>query len=365
MRQTPRPATGTRNVGAIVALAVCGGLLLAGFLLNASAFNAPARTWQPEGQPPPAKVRVRFEAQGTYRDRATGWPQAETHATVGVGEGITRYLAAGGGDDPDICHAGFVNDAAALHGGYVWQLRADVVAVSAAKTTVQLRWSRSQANQGAMQEEAGDTRTVTLRVGDYQNVDYVSAPPGLRSGCSNLLLRVLAEPLPQPDPQPLLTLDLWLAHDGRNGRRWVHQQVHGRSGQPVAFRLDPLAWAPSGAPIKARSDQPVIGMGANGTIVATMRPEGFLDVSVQATRSLTWGRTRVDGEGDQDFRCAANEAVALLLPDARGRAASAAPVTGTRVAPGVLAGGDKTVVDFARFFGGSETTLYVVVRPSL
>jgi hypothetical protein len=35
------------------------------------------------------------------------------------------------------------------------------------------------------------------------------------------------------------------------------------------------------------------------------------------------------------------------------------------VAPGVLAGGDKTVVDFARFFGGSETTLYVVVRPSL
>jgi hypothetical protein len=57
--------------------------------------------------------------------------------------------------------------------------------------------------------------------------------------------------------------------------------------------------------------------------------------------------------------------VALLLPDAKGRAASAVPATGTRVAPGVFASGDKTVVDFARFFAGSETTLYIVVRPSL
>jgi hypothetical protein len=354
----------TASPGQTMLRGLVAGLLLAGCLLTPEASGAarPVGRWQAADSTREANARVRFEVLGTHRERPTGWPQAETHATLGVGETVTRYLTAGRGEAPDICEAGFINDPASVRPAYFWQLDARVLAVTAATTTVQLRWRRSQAHQGSMQEEAGDTRTLTLGLGEFQNFDYVGAPAGSSSDCSNLLLRLLVDPLPLADPQPLVTMDLWLAHDRSGRRRWVHQQVSGRSGQLVTFRLDPLMWSPAGTPIDKESPGPGIGMGVQGTAVATVRPEGFVDVSVQAKRSLTWGRARLDGEGQQDFRCDVNEAVALLFPDATGQAVAPAAMGGVEMAPGVFNHDDKTVVDFARFFAGSDAALYVVVH---
>jgi hypothetical protein len=347
-----------------VALGALGlGLVLFARLFPSVEASKATGARQISAEPQQVKARVRFEVLGTQREHATGGPQAETRVTLGAGEGVTRHLAAGGADDPDICHAGFVNDPSSVHPIYLWQLDVRMLIGSPSETTLELRWRRSRVNQGEMQAEAGDTRTVTLGLGEYQIFDYVNALPSSPSSCMNLVLRVAADPLPQPDPQPLLTLDLWLAHDGKTGPRWVHQRVSGRSGQSLPFRLEALKWSPAGAPIAAAGEGPAIGLEIRGTISATLRPEGFLDVSVRAVRSLTWGRARLRGEGQEDFRCAVGESVALLLPDPKGEATAQAATGGpTKFADGVFLRGEKTIVNFARFFAGSQASLHVVVR---
>ena len=337
------------------------GLVLVAPLLSGVEASKATEARQISSEPQP-RARVRFDVLGTQRERATGGPQAETHVTLGTGDGVTRYLAAGGADDPDICHAGFVNDPASVHPIYLWQLDVRMLTGSPTETTLELRWRRSRVNPGEMQAEAGDTRTVTLGLGEFQIFDYVNALPISPSSCANLVLRVAADPLPEPDPQPLLTLDLWLAHDGKTGSRWVHQRVSGRSGQSLPFRLEALKWSPAGAPIAAGDEGPAIGLELRGTINATLRPEGFLDVSVRAMRSLTWGQARVRGEGQEDFRCAVGESVAILLPDPTGQANAEATAVGhTKLLDGVIVRGDKAVVDFARFFAGGQASLYVVI----
>jgi hypothetical protein len=334
-------------------------VLSVGLLPNVEGFHR-AGDGQVSADAQPAKARVRLEVLGTQREHATGGAQAESHVTLGVGDGVTRHLAAGGANDPDICHVGFVNDPSSVHPIYLWQLDVRMLAGSPTETTLELRWRRSAVNQGEMQVEAGDTRTITLGLGEYQIFDYVNAVPNSSSSCTNLVLRVLADPLPQPDPQPPLTLDVWLTHDGKAGQRWVHQRVSGRSGQPLPFHLEALKWSLAGAPI-GTDGAPAIGLAVTGTITATLRPAGFLDVSVQAARALTWGRARLTGEGQQDYRCAMGESVAILLPDPRGQASAQIPSVGqTNLADGVVVRDEKTVVDFARFFAGSQTALFVV-----
>jgi hypothetical protein len=310
----------------------------------------------------PANARVRFEVLGTQRDRPTGVRRTETHVTLAAGEGARRYLAAGGTDVADICQVGVIGAPASIRAAHVWQLDVFAVAVSSTETTLELRWTRSGGNQDDRQTEAGDTRTLTLGAGDYHIFDYVSAPPGT-SSCANVILRVLADPLPPPGPEPLLTVDLWLSQEGAGGRQWTHQRIAGRAGRPLPFRLNALRWSAAGTMLPATTGGPAIGLDVTGTIQATLRPDGFLDASVRVVRGLSWGRARVEGEGEQAFRCAVGEPVAILLPDPKSQAwmRSTGDVT-PPFADGVSAQGGTTVVDFARFFAGSHGAVYIVVR---
>jgi len=342
-----------------------------GLVLMAVSFQTVGGISQPVIPPQPDRVslevvqpraRVRFAALGTHRDRPTGDPETETHVTLGVGEGARRYLAVRGTDEADICNASVVSDPLSVRAVYLWQLDVQAVSVSPTQTTIELQWSRTRGSLGERQPEAGDTRTLTLGAGEYHVFDYVSAPPGV-SSCANLFLRVLADPLPQPEPQPLVTVDLWLSQEGRTGRQWTHQRVAGRAGQPLPFQINPLQWSPSGAILRGPADRSAVGLDVAGTIEATVRSDRFVDVSVRVRRGLSWGRVWVEGDGQQEFRCAIDEAVALLMPQPKGQARiqTVAEVT-PPFADGVFAQGDKTVVDFARFFAGSEAVLSIVVR---
>ncbi len=342
-------------------------LLALAALMAVGHFTSELGAGSARGQSEPQRIsaRGRFEVLATQRDRATGRPRAETYVTLGDGEGASRYLAAGSADAPDICQAGFVNEPSSVHPMFLWRLDTQVLGVSSTATTLQLRWSRSRTIQGRTEADQGDTRTLTLGLGEYHVFDYVAAAPDSPSSCANLVLRILAEPVPRPDPQPLLAVDLWLVDETDSGQRWVHQQVKGRSGQPLPFRLDALKWSPSGSRSHADAVGPSIGLDVRGTVNATLRPDGPVDVSIRAARSVTWGGARLSGEGQQEFRCAFGESVAILLPDPVGEAASrSTAAAGAKFAEGVFARGETTVVDFARFFAGRQTSLYVVVsRP--
>ena len=177
------------------------------------------------------------------------------------------------------------------------------------------------------------------------------------------MLRVLADPFPPLQPQPAITVDLWLSHEGSAGRQFTHRRIAGPAGEPLPFRLDPLRWSPAGAALPATGADPAIGLEVTGTIQAVLRADGLLDTSVRVVRGLSWGRARVRGEGQQDFRCALGEAVAVLLPDPKGRAAVPA-ATGISLpfAAGVSADSATSVVDFARFFAGTQGAVYIVIR---
>jgi hypothetical protein len=340
-------------------LALSAGLVVAVGLSSLYAFNR----GEPRMRPVPAqsqgmKARVQFEVLGTYRDRATGSTRAETHVSLGRGQSVTRYVRAGDVNDPSVCNLGFVREQSAVRPTYLWEMEASVLDVTQSGARVQLRWSRSVADgHGGMQVEAGDTRRLTLRPGEYQVFDYVNAPSG---PCSSALLRILAEPVPEPVTQPPLSVDLWLAQDSENGRRWVHQRLTTDAGKPTPFRLESLKWSASGAPLNTDATTPAVGMALTGTITATLRPEGFLDMSVKAVRSLTWGSSTLNDAGEQDYRCELNESVALLLPEPRGEATAAAAGVG-KAGRGVLISDDKAVIDFERFFAGAQASLYVLV----
>ena len=158
-------------------------------------------------------------------------------------------------------------------------------------------------------------------------------------------------------------MDLWLSQEGSTGRHWRHERISGRAGQPLPFRIDALRWSPTGTILPGPTDRPAVGLEVTGTIQPTLCPDRFVDLTVRARRTFSWARARVEGEGQQELRCAIDEAVAILLPDPKGQARvqTAGDMT-PPFADGVFAQGDSTVVDFARFFAGSHGALYIVVR---
>jgi hypothetical protein len=322
---------------------------------------SPRRQAGLEASSTPARSRIRLEVLGTPWDQPTGAPQVETRVLLAPGQGATQYIVAGGTEDEDVCRAGFVSAPASLRPVYLWEVDVRVVAVAPTRTTVELRWRRSRprAPETAV---VGDVRTVTLGPGDYHVFDFVTAPPGSTS-CANIVLRVLADPLPERLPEPPVTVDLWVAQDDARGRHWARQQVSGRLGGPLSFRLGPLEWALDGTPNSPRSDGTPIRLDVSGTVQPVLRADGQLDVEVAMIRALSLGRARVTGEGRATFTCAFDEAIAIPMPEARGQSrARVAGQEGSPAAPGVQALGPLTVVDFAQFFTAKPTTLYVVVH---
>jgi len=234
-----------------------------------------------------------------------------------------------------------------------------LLAASAGATTVELRWSRTRGDR----VEAGDTRVVKIDAGQYHLLDYIAVPDA-SSPCANLALRVLAEPVPADAVTPL-TVDVWLSQESAAGRRWVHQQVAGKSGTSVPFAFDALRWSADGQPLADSAQKASsVGLQVQGSVLAALRADGQLDVSVKATRTLSFGGVQVKGRGEQDFLSAAGETAEIMLPPAAGRAlADALPGGLGPLAPGISVGAGGATVEFARFFSGAHTSLYVQVRP--
>jgi hypothetical protein len=342
-----------------------GVVLAAGVAVSEFAFEpplaaSPRSQEATEASPAPARSRISLEVLGTPSDRRTGVPQMETRAVLAPGESATRHVVAGDTPDEDVCRAGFVSDPAGLRPAHLWEVQLHLVAVAPTTTTVELRWRRSRPRDPDA-SPVGDVRRLTLGPGEYHVFDYVAATQGSAS-CANVVLRVLADPLPETVPQPPVTVDLWVAQDDARGRHWARQQVAGRLGAPVPFRLGPLEWSLDGTPGPPRPDETPIRLDVAGTVHPVLRADGQLDVEVAMTRGLSLGRARVGGEGRATFPCAFDEAVEIPLPDVRGRSrARVAEHEGAR-APGVQTAGPLTTVDFAQFFAARPTTLYLVVR---
>ena len=292
--------------------APAGAALLASLALGS--VEGVARQQVPGGGPTePAAVRaqVRIEALTTNADGPTGRQQLESRRIQTAGQEAVTFLVAGSPDTPTLCEAGFSMDRPERPAYYLWQFETRVVAATEAQTTVAVSWTRWRQDT----RDGSGTRTVTLEPGDYHVLDFVSAPPGPAAHCANVVIRLLADPVPQDEPEPELIYDLWLSQEGGLGPRWSHRQIRGRSSHLVPFTLGPLAWSVRGDALAGTADRRAVQLGVKGTLRATLDPTGFVEVSVKTDRTLTWcGRGGGDG-GHQNYRARLGEAVALVLPD--------------------------------------------------
>jgi hypothetical protein len=366
-RQTSSPAAraDTQHGGrqwVAVCLIACAAAFGLGPHLAAPHLAASSPSQTPPAVPsPPARSRVRLEVLSTRWDRPTGTPHGETRVVLEPGQRATQYVVAGDLDDPDFCRPGFVSDPAGLRPVYLWEVQLHLVAVTSMRTTMELRWSRSSPREPEV-PLVGDVRTVTLGPGDYHVFDYVAASNG-SSPCASVLLRVLADPVQDPAPQPPVAIDVWMAQDDARGRHWARQRLAGLPGQALPFQLGPLEWSLDGAPRPHGADDTPIRLNVSGTVRPVVRADGRLDVAVEMTRGYSLGGARVTGEGRTAFDCAFDEAVEIPLPEAKGQSqARVAGRAGSPAAPGVREDGQRTVVDFAEFFAGKPTSLYIVVH---
>lgn len=308
---------------------------------------------------PPVAVRaqIRLEALATNEDGPTGLQRTELRRIRAVGGEAVAFLAAGDREAPTLCDAGFSPQRPDSPAFYLWRFVTRVVAATEARTTLAISWTRWRQDE----PDATGTRTVTLAPGDYHILDFVPAPVGPSSPCANLEIRLAADPVPQDEPRPELAYDVWLTQEGPLGRRWTHQQVRGRSSNPVTFTLNPLAWSVGGVALFGTADVSAVRLTANGTVRATLGPDGFVEVSVKTVRTVSWCKQDLGEEGRQTYRAKLGEAVALILPDPTSIAEVPLSACSSATAPAVERKVASAVMDVGRFFVGNHASLTIVV----
>ena len=347
---------GTRTRGGRWAPATAGLLVV----LAWGSMAGLARQQAPGAAPTPAvpiRAQIRFEALMTLEDGPTGLQRFESRSIRAVGSEAVGFFAVGDRETPTLCEGGFSPTRPESPAFYLWRFQTRVLAATEAQTTLAVSWTRWRRDE----PDAIGARTITLQPGDYHILDFVSAPVGVPSSCANLEIRLAADPVPQDEPRPELTYDLWLSQEGPLGSRWVHRQVRGRSSDPVAFTLGPLAWSVGGGALSDPANRRAVHLGVKGTLRATLGPDGLVDVSVKTDRTLTWcGHGGWDG-GRQSYRARLGEAVALVLPDPASTADVPVNTCADATAPAVQRKGTRAVLDFGQLFAGNHASLTIVI----
>jgi hypothetical protein len=251
------------------------------------------------------------------------------------------------GDDvagASVCSAKFVDPSLAAERVFVWLFEVKLVSVVADRTTLRVHWTRSRDVGGQPELERDDVRTITLGPADSHVLDYVEDPGDPPSSCASLLVRISAEPIQQQNARSL-AVDVWTVDESSAGEtRSVHQRIEGPSGEPLAYHLPPLEFAPAGV---GAAEQPV-SMNVHGTFQAVVSEDGFLDVNLSAVRRTSSPKGDIQGEGRIKFRAKIGETAAVLLPEPAGNLPLASPTA------------DR--LDLRRFFSGHRTSLYVKVE---
>jgi hypothetical protein len=316
------------------------------------------RATQPAAASAPVRAFVRFQALLTTPGGATGVQRVEFGSVLATGGDVATYLSAGSTDNADLCNGSrFAESVPIAQPYYLWRLDSRVVRVSLERSTVDINWTRWKGGV----EDASGTRTVTLEPGDYHVLDFVSASAESPRRCVSLMLQMSIEPVAQDDPQPMLAYDVWLLHEGRSGPRWSHQRQTARSTTDAAFDLPLLSWTAGGGPAREEEARVGIRLGVRGSIRATLAPDGFVSVSVAATRTLRWQDVGRGDGGRQDYRARLDEPVAIQLPDPIATAFVTGAQRSATLARGIEFKNGQGTIDFGEFFAGTRTSLVVVV----
>jgi hypothetical protein len=202
---------------------------------------------------------------------------------------------------------------------------------------------------------------VVLREAQTCPLDLARTPDPAQG---TVLVQVSVAPYDPPErARQWLTYDLWLVHDAASGERLIrHQQVVGRHGELIEFRLLPLCWSLTGA--AANSSDAGIGLDLSGRLRGRVLDDGTLSVGLDVRARLAFGAGSTTGTVTRSLAMTPGETVALVLPQPTASLSGLAPLPHPpdRLAPGITIGADRASIDFAQFFAGSRTSLLLEVR---
>jgi hypothetical protein len=316
--------------------------------------GAKATTGEPAADATPQTVTVRFQAQATAVDGATGVPRVRARRDTMVGGKVAARFAAGTSARPDLCDLRTFDVQDSSDSLVHWEVSATVLGVSGSTVRLSVEWTR---NAPASIGTAGSrTREIHLRAGQSHVFDAVLPPPSGASGCANVLLSVEAETTDTVGTgDVLLAYALRLTHERFGILSTAALELIGSPAEPLAFRFRPLR-VPVGAP---GAEAPAVEMDVLGTVTVRGTSEGEVALSIAVSRRLVFGGTST-GSGEMQFLVKFGEEVEIELP--RPVASSWLPVLWTGpTAAGVDVERHGLRVDYASFFAGDSTSVLVKV----
>jgi hypothetical protein len=285
-------------------------------------------------------VRVAVQVLATPSNGATGRPRGEVPRILRVGERLTAFLGAGDQGDLSLVAAG--DTAASVDGfDHRWEVQVSVAEADADRAVLDVTWRRF--GDATDRRHAG----VVLREDEDHVLDLVSASLESRSSAANALVRVTASAADtEVGPVPLLEYELWLVHDAPGRASRVERiTATARAGELLPYHFKPLHWSLSRQDLEAWTASSV-QMEVGGSLRGRVRGDGTVDVELRTTRMCRWGEGGAGGAGAKSFAVPAGETVAVQLP----------------AAAGVAVGSGRERVDFAEFFAGQQSTVFLTVR---
>ena len=307
-----------------------------------------------------AKASVGLKILSTHRAGATGTSSGGTGGELQVGQAGTFGIygdfagALGAGGWPvkgtDTSHA--------------WRVEARLVSIQADAVELAVEWSRHAHAAARSVPEAGDRRVLRLKADQRHLLDLVQSDAA-DSQVANLVVELTAKQVEDPARAGVsLAYDLWLVHESRAGEKTTRRfQVAGSQGATMAFAFPRWGILLDGKVLPGESDPPLT-LSVAGTVLGRVRPDGALEVVVDAALQLGCrGGGIGGGGGTKSYVAQDGETVEVELPFGSGYCGT---ITGEaippNVRPGVSASGAGLRVSNREFFEGDRLSLLVMAR---
>lgn len=222
-----------------------------------------------------------------------------------VGAGSEQY--------PDLCAISSGGPAFQPGTRVGWTVEGRLLSSDVESARVAIRWSRqvmdpSLAGIGDMVREY----EVRLHEGSQFVVDFLRPPPADASGCDGVVVRMWLEFKDPPElAREVLDYDVWLVHSDADGRETLARS-RGRTlqGQAFEYRFPGVEYDDSGRFSTAGGFRAEFG----GQVKGRVRPDGRIDLSVRAGRSVYKGSLGQGSGGAKQATVASGETVEFELP---------------------------------------------------
>jgi hypothetical protein len=378
------------------------GHVLASFVLSAVAVVTAAAPGAAQAAP---TATFSLIANATSPGGATSRMSSSAVRTARVGETVTlgawshRFSNLGTGSWPDV---------AGDHHDNKWRVGIRLLAIQEDRARFEVEWARHEGTGASARQTRGETiGVVTLRKGQRRVLDLAHssvADSEVASVLIELELTDLADPAfstvwvdyevrlflkaaadghtfvksfreaaPQGQavqfsfdvPMALNGAVATTAHELNRMRQMLEDLlVRYRPGHPdvvsLSNAIDKLA-ASTGS-----SGQAYVIMTVSGEVSGRIRPNGLLDVSLQAGRSLDCGPGKAGGRGTGSlgFIARPGEEVAVEFPTASTGSCALPPgtIAPATAAPGVTTKDGEVVVTFGDFLANRPTSLVIIPR---